>query len=204
MKFLLPLILMQFLCVKCFPWSDCDGDDLVCEELLPVRPELSDAIAYEDGEAMAYGFEGSNTTHGILAFRNEIEAGGSQRCQDGINAGFSIHGGEGDGFSLLLSTDVFNQSVLHFNFVFTSFSGPTDSEAFEVLFEESGVADIMPPLELRMIPDTVLEGNTYLDVLLIKAPEAIESGRISAFYYSKRDGLLRVERIDQSAFLRID
>jgi hypothetical protein len=204
MKFLTTLLAFNFLCVWCFGFQDCEGDDFVCEELLPIRPELSTAIAYEDGETMAYSFEDSNTTHGIRAFRNELAAGGSQQCQDVIHAGFSIHGGEETGFSVRLSTDIFNRNVLHFNYVFTLPFGPTTSEDFEVLFEASGEASVAFPLELRIIPDTVLAGNTYRDVLLVEASDASEGGEVTAFYYSTTEGLLRVERVSEPAFLRTD
>ncbi|TXF83699.1 hypothetical protein FUA23_21495 [Neolewinella aurantiaca] len=204
MKFLLPLLFMQFLCVKCFPWDDCDGADLICDQLLPVRPELNEVVAYEDGEAVTYGFEDSNTTHNILAFRTEFEAGTSQRCQDEINAGFSIQGGEEAGFSLSLSTDVFNRNVLHFSFTFVDAFGPSNTETFEVIFDESGTGGVLSPFSSRTISDTLLVGNTYEDVLLVEIPTAEEAGQVSAFYYSKTDGLLRVERIDQAAFIRID
>jgi hypothetical protein len=204
MKFLITLLTFNFLCVWCFGLEDCEGDDLICEELLPVRPELNDAIAYEDNESALYGFEGSNTSYSVLAFRRELEAGVSQSCQDGINTGFSVGGIEEDGFSLLLSTDVFNQNLLHFDFTFTFSSRPTEREVVSVSFDASGEASVLPPLELRVVPDTLLAGVTYQDFLLVELPEATESGKVKAFYYNTTDGLLRVERIDRPAFLRMD
>lgn len=204
MKFVITLLMFNFLCVWCFGFQDCEDDDFICEELLPIRPELSEVIAYEDGERITCGLEGSNTTYSVLAFRRELEAGVSQRCQDEINAGFSIGGIDEDGFSLVLSTDVFNQNILHFDFTFTFPFRATEREMFGVNFDEFGTASVASPQELQVIPSIEIEGNIYQDVLFIEVPEATESGKISAFYYNKTDGLLRVERIDRPVFFRID
>ncbi|MFK8164539.1 MAG: hypothetical protein AB8H12_18985 [Lewinella sp.] len=201
MKFFFPLFLLPFLCVKCCPWDDCEGADFLCDEFLPVLPQLVTAIPYQDGETLRFRFEDDPEIFSVAAFRNEGLIG-SQQCQDEI---FTVLQATDSSrpFRITISTDTNGESLL--NFVF-SFDPPNQEslEFYRLEFNELGVSGVMPPLELRVVTDTVLAGVDYQDVGIISVPEATEPGKISAFYYNEAGGLLRVERIGAPSFFRIN
>ncbi|WP_020568171.1 hypothetical protein [Neolewinella persica] len=201
MKFLLALLSFNFLCVWCFGLQDCSGDDLICEEFLPVLPQLATAIPYENGEVLQFRFEDDPEVISINVFRNEGLIG-SQQCQDMILT--VLETGDSDRrFRLSLSTDTNGESQLWFDFSFTSLE-PEDREFFNLEYDELDVAGVRPPLELRMVADTTLAGFNYQDVAIVRISEVVEPGKISSFIYNRADGLLRVERMNAPAVFRVN
>jgi len=202
MKFLLPLFLMPFLCVKCCPWDDCEGADIVCQELLPILPQLENAIPYEDGETLNFRFADEPEVIRIDAFRRDNTAGASQNCQDGVFAVLQTTATNRP-FRITLATDLFDREILFFNFFFED-SAQGDTEEFGVFYDEAERPGVAAPDLLRFITDTTLAGVNYQDVAEVKIMDGLATGEISAFYYSRIDGLLRVERVERPAFFRVE
>jgi hypothetical protein len=201
MKFFFSLFLLPFLCVKCCPWDDCDGADFLCDEFLPVLPQLATAIPYQDGETLLFRFEDDPEVVSMDAFRNEGLIG-SQQCQDKILAVLQTDGPDRQ-FRLSLSTDTNGESRLRFVFSF----GPLTQENQEFLnleYDEQELASVRPPLQLRVVADTILAEVNYRDIAIVTVPDVIEPGKINSFYYNRADGLLRVERLNAPAFFRVN
>lgn len=66
-------------------------------------------------------------------------------------------------------------------------------------YDELEISSVEAPADLRIISYTTFAGISYEDVAEVRYEE-----RITAFYYSRTDGLLRVERANGTAFFRVE
>ena len=201
MKFLISLLTFNFLCVWCFGFEDCEGADLICETTAAVLPQLENAIPYADESTYLFKFEDNDEVFDVTAKREEWEADG-QVCQDQVSA-FLRGESFTRVFTVRIATDVFERNLLHFEFNFSTIS-VEERDQLIIVYDEAETASTDPPLTLRMITDTTLAGNNYQDVAVVTNEAASENGKISAFYYSRTDGLLRIERSNRAAFFRVE
>lgn len=85
MKFLLSVLALNFLCVTCFPWDDCEGDD-ICQEILTISTTLENQVAYTHQEVVVYGFSDELNTIPVIVHRFRQEGTINGNCEDKITA----------------------------------------------------------------------------------------------------------------------
>lgn len=185
---------MPFLCVKCCPWDDCEGDDVVCETVVSVLPQIREAIPYDGMELLrfTYGDDQDEATARV----NKIEGvfNGIDGCQDVIEASFTTVSSRRN-FSLLLSSSSIMRDELKFDFRF-GLAGAQPSQDFVLQYSDSVISAISPSVSVVSDVDTVLAGFSYEDLLLVTDLGATEDGKIATFFYSSQFGLVQVARID--------
>lgn len=202
MKSLFAFLLFPILCVQCFPWDDCgDDDDLACNELSPVLPQLAEAVPYQDGEELAFQYEDEQNPVRFPVFRNVIPPAVSLNCQDELEVVLRVTSADRV-FNLAIVTDPSERPILQFGFSFGQ-TAAENSAQFDLTIEADETLSVPTPLTLRTIPDTIMRGVAYREVLVVEKPAA-ELGQISAFYYNQTDGLLRVEWRERPAFFRVE
>jgi hypothetical protein len=193
MKILFPLFLMPFLCVKCCPWDDCEGDDEpVCTRAdTPAFSEITLAsIPYADGESINYTTS-SGTTLSTVTTRQEIYVLNQRgNCERRLE--FTLQ--STDNFNLINVRGQLRGDSLAYRYILRrgTFSevaivdvgidqGPDDPGMF--LIRQEGQ---------RIVADTMLAGGAYQDVLVSHFPfnDAYET-----VYYTRAEGFVQFDII---------
>ncbi len=198
MKFLLSFFAFNFLCVWCFGFEDCEGQDIFCEEILPLPQVIENQVAYTNQEATVYGFADELNTIGVIIGRFRLEALDAGGCVDRIvaTAGGSIGNRR---FRFRIETQVRNVSGILLTTLLND-----DEQAVLLEYSDDGTPATSSPNQLRIIPDTTFAGVTYEKVIAIDFADEPGVNGLHRLFYHNTGGLLRAEGADGAAVFRVE
>lgn len=194
MKSCSPFLFLSILLTSCSLLDDGGNDDLPCDSIETIDLRIRDAIAYEDGQVLAFDASDGTSFTATVTEVLRLDPTQNSGCQEEISYNF-----DGINVNNSLQTGirlVGGSEELRFNHFFSmnGFANQSLNVDLNANGEITG-----SPAPSRLIPDTVLNGQTFNNVLVIDYGDA----PVRRSFYNLTSGFIGVEAADgMTIFLR--
>lgn len=186
----------MYLCVNCIV-NECDEGPL-CLNIDDINPHLQeDLSALDDGFG---AFQSGDNPEEILVQINREEGllTNAEPCEEFLEISL-VSRSEARNFSILLSPVFPGGNTLRFEF----WTGGAFREEYEVSYDGFGNRTVVPPLELSVMEDVVINGVTYEEVINVRDPTAEEFGEITDFSFGDKVGVIQINQVSRASLSRL-
>lgn len=195
MKSSTTLVSLLLITVNCLFTSSCQKEVITCGAIIPVLPQIREAIPYDGVDTLRFRYGDDPTEITARVIKTDGLANGIGNCKDFIEASFSTVNSQTN-FSFLISTSRDYRNELNFDFRFGT-AGSQRPQLFTLRYDQMEISAANPSVNVVSNVDTTLAGFDYEDVLFVTDQTASERGEVVNFFYSNEFGIIHIARIDR-------